>query len=234
MRCELRLRAAGLALVVFAVIIPCSWAQHPIGMGFRGPAVPPSPAAPQTAGAPGSGGASYGGYSPYVGVFAPYQNAYGGMSAAAIASVPSAAYLNLGTTSYTTESPLPIYGGPRMPYAPLPPPTPLTALLKVQVPRDAEIWLEGRPMRSAGAVRHYRSPPLNPAKGYVYEVRARWTFDGKPVEDVRQVAIRAGAVVLVDFTHLDPLIPRPSLPKDTPKSPPASSDDAASADKPTR
>ena len=36
-------------------------------------------------------------------------------------------------------------------------------------------------MRSSGALRHYRSPPLDPSKGYLYEVRARWVFDGKPV-----------------------------------------------------
>ena len=212
-------------LVFFAAIGPRSWGQFPLGMGFRGPGVPSTGAAPQAA------GGAYGGYSPYVGVLAPYQNAYGGMSAAAIASVPSAAYLNLGNITYTTESPLPIYNGPRMPYALLPPPTPLTALLKVQVPLEAEVWLEGQKMRSTGRLRHYRSPPLDPAKGYVYEVYARWTFDGKPVEDVRHVAIRAGAIALVDFTHLDPLIPRPSQPKETPKPPPASPGDAASSDK---
>ena len=227
MRRGLRLSMAGLALVVFAAIVPCSRAQYPIGMGFRGPGVPSTAAAPQ------AGGGAYGGYSPYVGVFAPYQNGNGGMSAAAIASVPSTAYLNFGNTSYTTESPLPIYDR-RMPYAPLPPPTPLTALLKVQVPLDAEIWLEGQQMRSTGRLRHYRSPPLNPAKGYAYEVRARWTFDGKPVEDVRHVAIRAGGISLVDFTHLDPLVPRPSQPKDAPKPTPAAPGDAASTDKPKR
>ncbi len=213
-----------------------------MGMGFRGPGAAggfgygggypigqPSAATMGAAGAAGVAG-GYGGYSPYVGVFAPYQSGYGGTSAAAIASVPSAAYLNLGNISYTTESPLPIYG-PRMPYAPLPPPTPLTALLKVTVPLDAEVWLEGQRMYSTGAQRHYRSPPLNPAKGYIYEVRARWLFDGKPIEDVRRVAIRAGAVALVDFTHLDPLVPRPSLPVETPK-PPAKTSDTPSADKP--
>jgi uncharacterized protein (TIGR03000 family) len=167
----------------------------------------------------GAGFGYGGGYSPFVGVFGPYQNGNGGYQAAAIASVPSAAYFTYGNTSYTTESPspLPVYPGPRVPYAPLPPPTLLTALLKVQVPLDAEVWLEGQKMRSTGALRHYRSPPLDPSKGYLYEVRARWVFDGKPVEEKRHVAIRAGAIVQVDFMHLDPLVPRPSQPPETPK-----------------
>jgi uncharacterized protein (TIGR03000 family) len=97
---------------------------------------------------------------------------------------------------------------------------PLTALLKVQVPLDAEVWLEGQKMRSTGSMRHFRSPPLNPTKEYGYEVRARWQYDGKPVDDVRHVAIHAGATVLVDFTHLDPLVPRPSAPSPPPSAAP--------------
>lgn len=214
MRCGARLGTAALTLTLLATFAPGSRGQYPIGMGFRGPGAPTASPVPARQ-APA--GTTYGGYNPYVGVFAGgYGN--GGYNAAAIASVPSAAYLNLGNISYTTESPLPIYG-PHMPYAPLPPSMPLTTLLKVQVPLDAEVWLEGQRMRSGGRLRHYRSPPLDPAKGYVYEVRARWMFDGKPVEDVRHVAIRAGAIALVDFTHLDPLVPRPSQPAETPKAP---------------
>lgn len=224
----LRLGTAAVSFALLATIVPSSRGQFPIGMGFRGPGVP---AATPVMTPQGAGGAAYGGYSPYVGVFAGgYGN--GGYNAAAIASVPSAAYFTYGNTSYTTESPspLPVYGGPRLAYAPLPPSMPLTALLKVQVPLEAEVWLEGRQMRSGGRLRHYRSPPLDPAKGYVYEVRARWMFDGKPVEDVRHIAIRAGAISLVDFTHLDPLVPRPSQPAETPK-PPTKMSEPPSTDK---
>jgi uncharacterized protein (TIGR03000 family) len=148
-----------------------------------------------------------------------------------VASVPSAAYFTYGRTSYTTESPspLPVYA-PSAPYSFLPPPLPLSALLKVQVALDAEVWLEGQKMRRPGPVRHYRTPPLDPTKGYEYEVRARWVNDGKPVEDIRRVAIRAGATVLVDFTHLDPLVPRPSLPAEPPKPPAKNSEAPAGED----
>lgn len=230
MRWALRLPAAGMSLVLFTMTVPTSRGQFPIGMGFRGPGVPTaSPAmTPQSMAGYGYGG----GYTPFVGAFGSYQSGNSGYQAAAIASVPSAAYFTYGNTSYTTESPspLPVYGGPRAAYAPLPPPTLLTGLLKVQVPLEAEVWLEGHRMRSNGALRHFRSPPLDPNKGYVYEVRARWVFDGKPVEDVRHVAIRAGGIVLVDFTHLDPLVPRPSQPAETPK-PPAKKNEAPSTDK---
>jgi uncharacterized protein (TIGR03000 family) len=186
---------AGLVLAIFAATASRSLGQRPMGMNFRGPG----------AGAPGAGGfaGGGGGYAPFVGVYAPFAGGYntGGYDPT-VASVPSMAYFTYGRTSYTTESPspIPVYD-PRPVFSPLPPPMPLTALLQVQVPPDAEVWLDGQKMRSTGAVRHFRSPPLNPAKGYVYEVRTRWQSDGKTVEDVRHTAIRAGATIFVDFLH---------------------------------
>lgn len=212
---------AGLALLMSAFAAPVVLAQFPAALGLRGPGIGiGAPSGPGTAGPYG-----YGGFSPYAGVILPYQGGYnyGGYDPN-VASVPSAAYFTYGNTSYTTESPspLPAYV-PRPPFAALPPPLPLTALLQIQVPHDAEIWLDGQKMRSTGTRRHYRSPPLDPSKGYAYEVRARWRIEDKPVDDIRHIAIRAGATVLVDFTHLDPLVPRPSAPALPPPQPGATS-----------
>jgi uncharacterized protein (TIGR03000 family) len=213
MRCQFLSRTSESILVLLILAVSSLFGQAPIG-GIRGPVS--GMAAPLRPGLPG--GSGYGGYFPYPNVFLPYPGGYGyGGYDPIVASVPSAAYFTYGNTSYTTESPspLPVYA-PRPVFAPLPPPLLLTALLKVQVPPDAEIWLDGRKMRSTGSMRHYRTPPLDPAKEYAYEVRACWRFNDKPVEDVRHIAIHAGATVLVDFTHLDPLVPRPSVPAPPP------------------
>jgi uncharacterized protein (TIGR03000 family) len=208
-------------VILLTASVGACFGQWPNGMGFRGPAYGTSGALPP--GVIGGGYGQRGGYVPYVGVYMPYAggyyNGYGGYDPN-VASVPSAAYFTYGNTSYTTESPspIPVYS-PRTPFAPMPPALPLTALLQVHVPADAEVWLEGQKMRSTCLRRHYRSPPLDPVKGYAYEVRARWQHDGKPIEDVRHVAIRAGATVLVDFTHVDPIIQRPSAPPEAPKPP---------------
>jgi uncharacterized protein (TIGR03000 family) len=215
MGCGSSTRLSGSILTLLTLAAADVFSQPAAIGGIRGPApvaVPPiRPAAP-------SGVGYGGGYSPYANIFpnvflpSPGGYGYGGYDPI-VASVPSAAYLTLGNTTYTTESPspLPVYV-PRPPFAALPPPLPLTALLKVQAPADAELWLDGHKMRSTGLMRHYRTPPLDPTKEYAYEIRARWRFNDKPVEDVRHVAIRAGATILVDFTHLDPLVPRPSSP----------------------
>lgn len=234
MRCRLARRLPGLPLLVLTFAVPNVFGQPAVMGRIRGAA--PGAAVPLRPG-PAAGMGYGGGYSPYPNVIIPYMMGgygygmggygYGGYDPL-VASVPSAAYLTLGNTTYTTESPspLPVYV-PRPAFAPLPPPMPLTALLKVQVPLDAEIWLDGRKMRSTGPIRHYRTPPLSPIKEYAYEVRARWQFDDKPVEDVRHVIIRPGTTALVDFTHLDPLVPRPSTPPPPP--PPSSSTPAAPA-----
>jgi len=210
MGCRLTTRCLGSILVVLTLAAPSTFAQPGMLGGVRGP-MPAGPLQMQSgmAGGYGFGGGNY----PLANVFVPYGGGYGYGGFNPMMAVPSTAYLTLGNTSYTTESPspLPVYV-PRPPFASLPPPLPLTALLKVQVPPDAELWLDGRKMRSTGPMRHYRTPPLDPTKEYAYEIRARWRFNDKPVDDVRHAAIRAGATILVDFTHLDPLVPRTSVP----------------------
>lgn len=211
--------ALGLILALWTLTGSSVFAQPPAAGAGRIPGLGGMPAS-----APGgAAGFGYGGgYYPYPAVIVPYQGGYnyGGYDPR-VASVPSAAYFTYGNTTYTTESPspLPVYP-PRAPFAPMPPPLPLTALLKVQVPLDAEVWLEGQKMRSVGTMRHYRSPPLDPTKEYAYEVRARWRSDGKAIDDVRHVAIRAGAIAIADFSHLDPLVPRPSAPSPPPAAAP--------------
>lgn len=226
---------AGLALSLFAAAPPGSFAQRPIAMPVPGAAGPRFAGAGSTpfggipaggAGyAPFGGGAAGGaGFSPFIGLYGSPNGFNNFGSAAAIASVPSAAYLNFGRIGYTTESPLPVYApAPPPAFAPLPPATPLTSLLQVRVTADAEVWLEGHKMRSGGAIRHFRSPPLDPAKAYVYEIRARRAIDGQTFEDVRHTPIRAGATVFVDFSQLAALTPAPKA-KDKPKDPAASDD----------
>lgn len=207
-------------LLLLTLTAPSLIGQMPGVRGFGGPG--PGMYGSRFPGSAGGLGGYGSGYYPMPNLFMPFPGGYGygGYNPSYnpnVNPVPSSAYLTLGNTSYTTESPspLPVYA-PRPPFVPLPPPLPLTALLKVQVPPDAEVWLDGQKMRSTGAMRHYRSPPLDPTKEFAYEVRTRWFVKDTPVDEVRHVAIRAGATALVDFTHLDPLVPRPLAPTPPP------------------
>lgn len=74
------------------------------------------------------------------------------------------------------------------------------SLLTVIVPTsDTQIWLNGTLMSSQGFERNYSSPPLEAGLNYTYSVKAQWMIDGKPVEQLRDVTVRAGQRSTVDF-----------------------------------
>jgi uncharacterized protein (TIGR03000 family) len=74
-----------------------------------------------------------------------------------------------------------------------------TALIDVQVPANAQIWFDGESTSQTGTERAFRSPPLEQGQNYSYEVKARWTEDGKDIERTRKVRVRAGERVNVNF-----------------------------------
>jgi uncharacterized protein (TIGR03000 family) len=76
-----------------------------------------------------------------------------------------------------------------------------SARLKMVLPdASAEVWVEGQATKQRGTTRGFVSPALDADKSYAYEVKARWTVNGRPVEQTREVTVRAGVTVTVDFT----------------------------------
>jgi uncharacterized protein (TIGR03000 family) len=69
----------------------------------------------------------------------------------------------------------------------------------LRVPADAEVWFDGAKTKQTGTMRHFFSPTLEVGKSYSYQVRVRWQKDGKPVERKRQIDVRAGDSLQVDF-----------------------------------
>ncbi len=74
------------------------------------------------------------------------------------------------------------------------------AVILVVVPADADIFFDGSPTTQTGTERSFSSPPLEPGLTYQYTIRARWTQDGRPVEQTRRVNVKAGDRIRVDFT----------------------------------
>jgi uncharacterized protein (TIGR03000 family) len=76
-----------------------------------------------------------------------------------------------------------------------------TARVKVTLPdAGAQVWFEGQLTQQRGTQRGFVSPRLGPGQEYVYDVRARWTENGRAVEQTRTVRVRADGVATVDFT----------------------------------
>src|SRR5262245_59922997 len=72
-------------------------------------------------------------------------------------------------------------------------------LLSVNVPEDAKIFVNGQATSSTGDARQYVSRDLASGYNYTYEVRAEVVRDGRTVEQVKKVDLRAGETAKVAF-----------------------------------
>lgn len=120
--------------------------------------------------------------------------------------IPTYPYGMYGSVApYYGEPPLPDDPGLRPPgpgrdLPPrVPPPTPApapraasTAVIEVQVPADAEVFIEGVQMNTPGANRRFTTPSLQEGRSFVYEIRATWKENGQEVSHTQHLTIRAG------------------------------------------
>jgi uncharacterized protein (TIGR03000 family) len=150
----------------------------------------------------GLGYGSYYGYGGYGGYY--YPPSY--------YDVGSSGYYDVAPYGYAAlETPIPY----RSFYPPTPPdatqpdqsavaPADTKAHMRVIVPADAEIWFDGDKTSQTGAAREFVSPTLTPGTDYSYEIRARWTENGKPVDQTRSITVRAGSLTVVNFNRPSP------------------------------
>jgi uncharacterized protein (TIGR03000 family) len=143
----------------------------------------------------GDYGGYYGGYYPSYGGY--YTGDYGVpvMSSGQYA-YPSAPFAYPSAPDASTYSS--VAGSPGAPTAMA---DPNAVFIRVQVPADAEVWLEGEKTAQTGRVRFFESPPVTPGRKYVYHIRARWNEDGQVADEVREATVYAGSRVIADFTR---------------------------------
>jgi uncharacterized protein (TIGR03000 family) len=79
---------------------------------------------------------------------------------------------------------------------------PSRAKLIVELPADAKLFVDDRPMKTPSAVRTFSTPELDPGQVYYYELRAEVVRDGKPVVESKRVLVRAGEVVRARFEEM--------------------------------
>src|SRR5262245_26916623 len=95
------------------------------------------------------------------------------------------------------------------------PPTPIrlsheeTASIVMNVPADAEVYIDRNRMKSTSTRRVFTTPPLEPGKEYFYWVRVVVEDRGKKVEQVKKVFVRAGERSEPSFANV--MIDRPAL-----------------------
>ena len=73
------------------------------------------------------------------------------------------------------------------------------AVLTVQVPADAKVFVNGKLTKTPGTVRQYISRNLIAGQHYSYEIRAEWTENGKATSGTKKVNLTAGQTADVTF-----------------------------------
>lgn len=66
------------------------------------------------------------------------------------------------------------------------------AMVTVELPADAELWIQGRLTKQTGPIRQFTTPTEIPGLPYTLELRARWAEAGQPVVHVQHVTVRGG------------------------------------------
>src|SRR5579875_283416 len=117
-----------------------------------------------------------------------------------------------GMTAGDTFAP-PAEGPSRPPAENLPPSADNTAYLRLVVPENAEVLVEGHKTTATGTVREFVSPPLEPGKNMIYSIVVRYTdAHGKPVEQTHAVRVRANDQLYLDCTPPSPARARAGSP----------------------
>lgn len=78
------------------------------------------------------------------------------------------------------------------------------AVLSVRVPAAADIWIADGKTSQRGEWRQFATPLLAAGQTFTYEIRARWQENGKDVERTREIQVRAGDRLTVDFLETGP------------------------------
>lgn len=76
------------------------------------------------------------------------------------------------------------------------------ARLIIEVPADAQLFIDGQPMKTTADRRVFRTPKLDRKLTYYYDVKAEVVRDGKTVTSTKRVILRAGEEVRAVFADL--------------------------------
>jgi uncharacterized protein (TIGR03000 family) len=79
---------------------------------------------------------------------------------------------------------------------------PTRAKLVVELPANATLFIDNKPVKVAAGVHTFNTPVLEPGQLFYYEVRVETVRDGKPIAQTRRIIVRAGHVARADFKEL--------------------------------
>lgn len=113
---------------------------------------------------------------------------YGGVVATPVVAAPVVATPAVVTSTATTTTRLEETRATRAP-----------ATVVVQVPADADLFVDNQRSQLSTTTRKFVTPALEPGQDYYYDLRVEAMRDGQVVRDSKRVTIRAGSVARIDF-----------------------------------
>jgi uncharacterized protein (TIGR03000 family) len=151
------------------------------------------------------GGVAYGSWGSYGGSVGSYGSSGGGSSGGSYGGGKSGGgggVMQQQPGAVPMQPPPPPGAAPGAPVPGAPLPQGNQAMLKVSVPEDALIYVNGMLTQSKGTQRSYVSRGLARGFHYSYEVRAEAMRDGQKVEEVKLVKLTAGETLELAFDKL--------------------------------
>lgn len=133
------------------------------------------------------------GPAPGIGQFAQPRASSPAASSGAPTAIPDAA-------SRAPSIVRPLRDVPRVPVST----APASAVLTVQVPQDARIFVDDHETQQRGATRRFASPPITRDREFSYALRVEVTRNGRTVVKTQDVKVRGGAQSLATFSFTDP------------------------------
>jgi uncharacterized protein (TIGR03000 family) len=77
------------------------------------------------------------------------------------------------------------------------------ALLTVELPADARLYIDGNLMTSVTSRRRIITPPLQAGQTYTYEVRVELIRNGQTLSRTQEVSLRPGEQTYARFANLE-------------------------------
>jgi uncharacterized protein (TIGR03000 family) len=66
------------------------------------------------------------------------------------------------------------------------------AMIRIDVPLEAALWLEDVKTKQQGKQRFFVTPPLEASLPYAYKLKAVWEFDGRQISQEKSLVVRSG------------------------------------------
>jgi uncharacterized protein (TIGR03000 family) len=76
------------------------------------------------------------------------------------------------------------------------------ARVRIDVPADAKVFIDGQLMQSTATPRVFQTPDLKPGQLYFYDLRAEVVREGQVVSETQRVILRPGGEAVASFANL--------------------------------